>query len=477
MRILIRRIHLIVSVVAGAWLAIAGAAGAVLVWGDAIDRAIHPELFRIARPAERVPLERVLETAAAVAGAPLLRVRLAGSATPVHEVWAGCEYCLRVWVDPSTGDVNGVRRATGTVRGFLHELHRRMLSGKRGEKFVGVGGIVLATLAVTGIVLWWPRGRWRGALAIRAARGWKLLNHDLHRTFGFFLAPFLLVSALTGTYFVFHAPVDRFVAWLAGPPRAGAITSPAGTPPSTLDSFIRRASSRFPGSEATWLTPATGEAFEVVVRLRQSAEAHPNGRTFVRFDARTGAIAGVTDALASHPARKVLDNLYPLHIGRLGGLPHRIALTFVGLAPSFFFATGLLMWWNRSLRRRVRNAFAPKAERELPMKLIVIAVFALTLPACVSSSFPPDAAARPATDVPSVFLGRDGADLRPARAVDPCRDVMVDPRDRTDVTLVRSQAGRGDYAVPPGRYGVEANELLRLDCRTGEVIGIVAGER
>lgn len=50
---------------------------------------------------------------------------------------------------------------------------------------------------------------------------------------------------------------------------------------------------------------------------------------------------------------------------------------------------------------------------------------------------------------------------------------MIDPRDGTELRLVRSQAGRGDYAVPTGRYDVAAGELLRLDCRTGEAIGIV----
>jgi hypothetical protein len=32
----------------------------------------------------------------------------------------------------------------------------------------------------------------------------------------------------------------------------------------------------------------------------------------------------------------------------------------------------------------------------------------------------------------------------------------------------------GDYAVnPAGRYGVRENQLLRVDCRTGQAIGIV----
>jgi hypothetical protein len=51
---------------------------------------------------------------------------------------------------------------------------------------------------------------------------------------------------------------------------------------------------------------------------------------------------------------------------------------------------------------------------------------------------------------------------------------MYDFSDGTRLTLVSSQEGRvGDYAVPDGRYGVGANEALRLDCNTGRVIGVV----
>jgi hypothetical protein len=44
----------------------------------------------------------------------------------------------------------------------------------------------------------------------------------------------------------------------------------------------------------------------------------------------------------------------------------------------------------------------------------------------------------------------------------------------TQVTLISSPDGRvGDYEVPDGRYGVGANEALRLNCNTGRVIGVV----
>lgn len=54
-----------------------------------------------------------------------------------------------------------------------------------------------------------------------------------------------------------------------------------------------------------------------------------------------------------------------------------------------------------------------------------------------------------------------------------CLNPMRDPRDGAEIILVRASTPRADYAVQGGRYGVGADELLRLDCNTGEPIGIV----
>ena len=44
------------------------------------------------------------------------------------------------------------------------------------------------------------------------------------------------------------------------------------------------------------------------------------------------------------------------------------------------------------------------------------------------------------------------------------------------IALQRSAAGRGDYAVEPGNYGVKAGERVRIECATGRAVGIVRAE-
>lgn len=102
--------------------------------------------------------------------------------------------------------------------------------------------------------------------------------------------------------------------------------------------------------------------------------------------------------------------------------------------------------------------------------MLLFAVVVIALAGCASTTFPSDADARPATGVPEQF-GPPGLADREASAA--CWNPMTDPRDGTAIRMARSSAGRGDYEVPPGRYGVREGELLRLDCTSGRVIGIV----
>lgn len=84
----------------------------------------------------------------------------------------------------------------------------------------------------------------------------------------------------------------------------------------------------------------------------------------------------------------------------------------------------------------------------------------------------PDRIDRPATDVPDMLLREDG---RPNAGVT-CLAELVDPRDKSTVQLVRTIPGQGDYKVSAGKYGVTGDELLRVDCATGRIMGIVRTE-
>ena len=102
----------------------------------------------------------------------------------------------------------------------------------------------------------------------------------------------------------------------------------------------------------------------------------------------------------------------------------------------------------------------------------------LLLGACGQNDpgFPSPAPLRAGTDLPAQFEPPPGfgrlspTDTIPGNA---CLSPMRDPRNNTDIKMVRAANGEADYKVPAGQYGVGAHQLLRLDCNTGRPLGIV----
>jgi hypothetical protein len=103
-------------------------------------------------------------------------------------------------------------------------------------------------------------------------------------------------------------------------------------------------------------------------------------------------------------------------------------------------------------------------------------VLVLSLMACGKSSYPPDSVARPVSGaIPVRFLfDATGFQADTMISSPKCRTPLVDPNDGTRIALARAvEGGRGDYEVPDGHYGVGRDDLLRINCKTGGVIGIV----
>ncbi|REJ85750.1 MAG: hypothetical protein DWQ36_08205 [Acidobacteria bacterium] len=107
---------------------------------------------------------------------------------------------------------------------------------------------------------------------------------------------------------------------------------------------------------------------------------------------------------------------------------------------------------------------------------LCLAICLCGLSGCASTQ-QPGPVLRAAVDVPERFeFAQSSSDVAPGRTEgEPvaCLSPLVDRRDGTRIVLERSVAGRGDYSAPAGRYGLASGELLRVDCTTGEVLGVV----
>lgn len=360
-RKIIFQIHLYAGLIVGLLLTSAGVTGSVLVWKNEIDALLHPELLRVEPTGARLPIQQAVDAASrAYPGhRPSLVQMPRGPEESVEVNTAGPDE-LQVYVDPYRGTVLGARRPTETFANALFYWHTSLLAGETGETVMGTAALLLLVLVLSGLVVWWPGvRRLADAVRVRWSAGWKRINFDVHRAGGFWGALFLTLVAVTGSSLVFHDAYMAGLDWITrSPPRPPPpVVSPAaGASPLPLDDLIERADRALPGGEVTYLTLPQEPGSPVVVRVKLPEELHPNGRNFVYLHPQEGTVVRVEHALTAPAGTRAYNVLYPLHIGRWGGVLSRVLYSLLGLLPLVLFVSGVLMWrnrtWGRSGRRR-----------------------------------------------------------------------------------------------------------------------------
>lgn len=367
-------VHLFVGLTAGLLFCLMGLSGSLLVFRHEIDRALHPTLLRRdlnvsdtggGGPCgvEPASLARVVAVAQkALPGVPVQHLFVAHSSSDgVHEVWfRGTS--RRVYVEPCTYAVRGIRDTKQDPLEWLFGLHTKLHQGEAGERVVGWGGVLLAAMSVSGLILWWP-ARWR-QWAERLRVRWKnaRLNSvrvtlDLHRSVGFYSAVLLFLSALTGTSLIFDeafaGAAYRITGGRSAPerPKVFPPVQEGAAASLSLSALLQRADAALPGGEIGRISFPSAPEGPLVVRKRFAGDLHPNGIRYIYLDPYRGEVLRVD--IPTNAALRLMNSRYPLHIGQWGGGSiSRLLTALAGIAPTVLFITGLWTWQNRRRRHQ-----------------------------------------------------------------------------------------------------------------------------
>lgn len=390
MKPFVRTLHLWTGLIFGVILALQGLTGAVLGWRHELDAWLNPGLLQVAPPPgmqagealqvapqqAQAALERLAQDPAYGKPNMLMFPERAGDVfiawyrpAPGGGLWRQ-PVTRQVMLDPATLAVTGERNwgEAGLSRPLLlptlFHLHRYLLAGDGGKVVVAVEGVALAIAALTGIVVWWPRmtgaALWK-AVTFRLAGPWPRFSFQSHRAIGFWVAPLLLLSAVSGVHFNMPDWTRPLLA-LAGPlPPAGKAANKAqAAEPVAPAVAMAAAQQRFPQARVSRLSLPANPKQPYEIRLRQPGELrHGDGATRVSVDASDGQVLRVADPLAAQGAERVAGALFPLHTGEAFSTAGRTFVTLYGLAPLAFLATGLTIWLALRPRKRRQPARQP----------------------------------------------------------------------------------------------------------------------
>ncbi len=346
---------------------------------------------------------------------------------------AGKSYAT--WVNPYTGEVLGHRNNNTDPAQLAKLMHGTLLTGKwlgdggkYGDRFIELVAGWSVVLVVTGIYLWWPRGKtrkWRSSLSLRRGSGPRMFWRDLHAVTGvlfsfimlFFLITGLAWSGVWGAKFSsLAANTDGYYngAWdfsaestlgelqpngaspwaasslpmlasdvpVQGGPQVGGATNTAGTltwaqgTPAPMDAIVHTAQEQGMRGSVV-VTPPSDPKGSWFVGYYEDTDAAPNRNSFDQkiiyvdqysakmIDDYTYGDYGLTG--------KAMATGISLHEGREWGLVSQIGVLIATLAVLLSVASSLVMW----RKRRPKGIGSPRKEPDRRISLGVVVIMAV----------------------------------------------------------------------------------------------------
>lgn len=223
------------------FLALLAVTGGLYLYKDAIEARLHAGLFRVATASSTSKLHDAQDLVSrALAAVPGQAVRYVAPPAAGRSAEVGvrdAQGIVAVYLDPADGRVLGTLRDDSRPMEIVKRLHSLVLVGTIANLLVEVVAGWAIVLVLTGVVLWWPRGRSGGVLSVRGRPARRVWWRDLHAVTGVLASAAILFLAVTGMpWSAFWG--ERYAQWSArwglGVP-ASMFESPASREPSALD--------------------------------------------------------------------------------------------------------------------------------------------------------------------------------------------------------------------------------------------------
>ena len=356
MRVALFQVHRWVGLIAGVYVVVIAVTGAALVFRIDLQRALHPHLFTPAGEGTLAEPVTIMESVARqYPDHRLSGVDAPTTSRPTYLAYVTSPAGFKtVLIDPVTAKVLGELPDRSAVR-TLQDLHYDLLAGRTGRIVNGVGAAAILALGLTGICIWWPgRAAWSRAFRIDTTRRGDRFWWEIHRAVGIWSVLLILMWALTGLYFAFprqsRALIGSMVAVSATRSPMSAPAGP-GTNELSWQAMIDRARAAHPQGHVARVVLPFGDrgAFLVMFAAASPTPAY-SALDSVYLDRYTGELLPYDEARTSGDV--VVGSIATLHVGGFGGTPIRTIWFVFGLMPAVLFATGLTVWWNRTLWRR-----------------------------------------------------------------------------------------------------------------------------
>ncbi|MNO61044.1 PepSY-associated TM helix [compost metagenome] len=320
---------------------------------------------------------------------------------------------INLFVDPYSGQLLGTQDAKDNLQAIARALHGELMIGTVGDRLVELAAGWGIVLVVSGVYLWWPRGKsGRGILLPNLKQRGRPLWRELHAVIGFWGALallFMLLSGMTWTGFWGKSFADvwnRFptAMWNEVPksaPLAGELNEAhrqmvpwavENTPVPSSNAHAEHGGHAMGGvanpqiglQQVVDLANGAGVVPGYAIALPQGEEGvytvsvfadDPRNDATLHVDQYSGKILADVRWQDYGAVAKSVELGVTLHEGKMFGVANQLLILAVCLMVLFSAVSGVVIWWKRRPQRRLG---VPPLPHALPVwkggLLIVIAL-------------------------------------------------------------------------------------------------------
>lgn len=400
-------VHRYLGLITAGFLFVSGVTGAIISWDHELDDLLNPHLMEAHTPgAAQASLALAQQIEArypqvSVSFVPLhaqagesLGFGVAPRVDPATKL-LGEPGFNQVFIDPVNGAELGKREwgavwpiTKETLVSFLYRLHYTLhIPEMWGIDRWGLwlmGGIAMIWVvdSFVGFYLtlplrrkhahggksWWQR--WQPAWKVRWNGGGPKLNFDLHRAFSLWTWILLFILAFTAFSLNLYAevfyPVMSKVSEVTPSPfdtRAPADRHHPIAPRVGYADIVQRASAE--AQQRQWAEPAGSVFYSQDFGIYGVSFFKPGddhgaggvGPAVLYYDGADGRLLGDRQPWKGTAADIFVQAQFPLHSGRILGIPGRVLISFMGVVVAMLSVTGVIIWWRK---RKSRVAVAQR---------------------------------------------------------------------------------------------------------------------
>jgi uncharacterized iron-regulated membrane protein len=386
--------------------------GGIYLLKDELNTVFYDEYLTVT-PLETTPLQPSAIVAKAnemLPGAVIAFIppaRPQASATVTIKTESGKQ---RVYVDPYSGDVLGTLSDSGFANTPFMKLVRKIHSldyfGWLANRVIEIVAGWAMILVVTGIYLWWPRGRNVGAFKLRSGVKRRPFWRDLHAVTGLYTGAFIFFLALTGlpwsgfwgdklntyanqaglgypTGYWDNVPTSTVpmqeamtqTSWtMENAPMP--LSTPTGSAPFGLDEAV--ATFERLGIEKGYVVDLPQDAEGVY-----SASVYPDDidrERIIHLDQYSGAVlfdAGFKDL---GPVGKAVEWGVSVHMGQEYGRVNQLLMLAACFAIVLMSVSAIVMWWQRRPKGALGAPRYPSNYRVASGAIVILMAMAVIFP-------------------------------------------------------------------------------------------------